>query len=294
MKVAIVGAGLIGRLIALRLIPANHEITLLEANSFDNPTSAVALSAGLISPMSESVRIPPQVLELGFQSYRLWPEILRNLNELDPEHQPVTYQTDGTIAVSFQEEQTCLLEHKQKLQRALSDYPSNLQMLYNEEVAAVEPELERFETAIFLKVGRHTHADKLAQKLGSVRGEVIRVHTKNVKLTRPVLVIQQRFTIYIVPKPNNIFVVGATDIDKHGSQAVTVRSSLDLLSALYAIHPGFSGAEIMSVIAGERAFYENQIPAVTEYENILTLNGLNRHGWLAGPALVESLIQKIS
>ncbi|MEJ2041641.1 MAG: FAD-dependent oxidoreductase [Reinekea sp.] len=235
---------------------------------------------------------------------------------------------------------------KQKLQRALSDYPSNLQMLYNEEVAAVEPELERFETAIFLNdeanlcnaeflksssrairkhasivdywalkgdgtelqkqydwvldcrgagaVGRHTHADKLAQKLGSVRGEVIRVHTKNVKLTRPVLVIQQRFTIYIVPKPNNIFVVGATDIDKHGSQAVTVRSSLDLLSALYAIHPGFSGAEIMSVIAGERAFYENQIPAVTEYENILTLNGLNRHGWLAGPALVESLIQKIS
>ncbi|MEJ2041642.1 MAG: FAD-dependent oxidoreductase [Reinekea sp.] len=100
MKVAIVGAGLIGRLIALRLIPANHEITLLEANSFDNPTSAVALSAGLISPMSESVRIPPQVLELGFQSYRLWPEILRNLNELDPEHQPVTYQTDETKAAT--------------------------------------------------------------------------------------------------------------------------------------------------------------------------------------------------
>lgn len=342
MKIAIIGAGVTGRLTALRLIPYGCDLTLLEAQSFDNPINATAISAGLIAPLSESIHTGPEAVRLGLKSQTLWPDILSQLHELDPHHRTVSYQSNGTLAISFPEEQECLLRHQAKLLETVPEHRESIKMLYNDEVMAIEPELARFETAVFIKgegnicntqfleasnrairknvaivdhwalkgdgtelqkkydwiidcrgagaVQAHTHAENGNNTLMSVRGEVIRVQTKNVHLSRPIRVIQQRFTIFIAPKPNNIYVVGATDLDKHGAHAVTVRSSLDLLSAIYSLHPGFADAEIIEAIAGQRALYKHRKPEVLVRDNIISINGLNRQGWMTAPALVEQIL----
>jgi glycine oxidase len=345
MKVAIIGAGLIGRLAALKLIGSHHDVTLLEANSFDSPHNAAAISAGLISPISESIYTTPNVIQMGFQSLSLWPEILSSLRELDPHHDVVNFSTNGTIAISFPEEQECLLVHQQKLQSALPSNKSDIKLLYNDEVAEMEPELGMYETALYLKgegnlcnsqfmaasarvlrkyasivdhwplkgdgkelqnqydwvidcrgagaVNSAVFKENIHRPLIAVRGEAIRVHTEEVNLLRPIRVIQQRFNIYIVPKPNNIFVVGATVLDKRGNHAVTVRSSLDLLSALYALHPGFADAEIIEAVAGQRAMHDDREPSIITDENIIRINGLGRQGWLVAPVLVSKMMNKI-
>jgi glycine oxidase len=342
MKIAIIGAGLMGRLTALKLISLDHEVTILEAHSFDHPHNAVAVSAGMISPISEAVHTTPEVVRMGFHSCTLWPNLLETLCEADPEHQKIHYDTNGTIAISFPEEQECLLKLKQTLQQKLPDHKTDIRMLYNDEVMAIEPELGRFETALLLNgeanicnsqfiessnraIRQHAsivdhwplqgtgkelqsqydwvidcrgagavEVDSIAQEqnhsLKSVRGETIRVRTDKVNIQRPIRVIQQRFNIYIVPKPNNIFVVGATDLDKHGTHAVTVRSSLDLLSTMYALHPGFADAEIVEAIVGQRAVYDNRQPYISTHENIISVNGLSRQGWLLGPAMTENVV----
>ncbi|MDO7645550.1 MAG: FAD-dependent oxidoreductase [Reinekea forsetii] len=346
MKVAIVGAGVMGRLAALKLIGAQHRVTLFEAQSFDHPQGAAAISAGMISPLSEAVHAPPEVVRLGLQSHSLWPDALSQLRELDPEHHPVFFQQHGTVAISFSEEQDCLLCLYAKMHQLLPEHHSQIRMLYNQEVLNLEPDLERFETAVFLKnegqicnrqflaastrairqhaqviehwplegngselqnqydwvidcrgagaVKASTYAETGAQALHSVRGEAIRVRTKRVHFTRPVRIIQQRFHVYVVPKPDNIFVVGTTDLGDRGTRSVTVRSSLDLLSAIYCLHPGFADAEILEVMGTHRAFYSDNQPKITQNGNIICANGLSRQGWLLGPALVEDIFKRVT
>ena len=344
MKVAIVGAGLLGRLTALALIKSDHEVTLFESHSFDRAKNTAAISAAMIAPLSESIHMPLPLVDMGLNSLRLWPEILQEVQRLDPKNVTVGYQSHGTLAVAFPDEQERLLDHYKKLLSVLEPYRSSIRMLYNDEVVQLEPGLSRFETAVYLAqeanidnqqflnsttrvlrkycniidhwplqgdglalqeqynwivdcrgagaVGHSTHAQDGRESLVAIRGEVLRIRTTQVKLKHSVRIIRKGFTVYITPKPKNIFVIGATDSDKQGSRSVTVRSSLDLLSALYAVHPGFADAEIVDAVAGQRAQYTNRMPAITQYENILAINGLNRQGWLLAPSLVNQLLDK--
>lgn len=346
MKIAIVGAGLFGRLAALRLISLGHKITILEAHSFDHPHNAAAISAALVAPLSESIHTCPDVVAMGLASQSLWPGILSTLFDTDPQHQPVSYDTNGTMVVAFTGEQDCLLAHRTALKHAAPEHHNKIHTLYNDEVTELEPELMRFETALHIEgegnlcnaqflssssraIRRHasivdhwamegdgselqadydwvldcrgpgavrnkTHANDSDQRLFSVRGEAIRVRTEAICLKRPIRIIQKRFNVFIVPKKHNIFVVGATDLDKSESQAVTVRSSLDLLAAVYALHPGFADAEIIEAIAGQRAIYENRKPEILQSNNIISINGLGRQGWMTAPALVEQLVPMLA
>jgi len=346
MKVAIIGAGVLGRLTALKLISLNHDVTILEAQSFDHPHGAAAISAGMISPLSEALDSTTNVISQGFHSSEMWPNILAELKELDPDHKDVFFSQSGSIAISFPEEQECLLDLRKKLHNALPNHRADIKMLYNAEVFELEPELARFETAIFLKneghicnrqfleattrairqhasvvdywalkgngselkkqydwvidcrgpgaVSANTFAEDESHHLVSARGEVIRVRTNKVAFTRPIRVIQQQSHIYVVPKPGNIYVVGATELRNSGTHAVTVRSSLDLLSTVYALHPGFADAEIIEAIAGQRAIYDNKEPQISQHDNILCANGLSRQGWLMGPSVVEQLLGRVA
>ncbi len=72
--------------------------------------------------------------------------------------------------------------------------------------------------------------------LRGVRGEVVRVHAPEVCLQRPTRLVHPRYPLYIAPKQDHLFVIGATEIESDDMSPASVRSTLELLSAAYAVH----------------------------------------------------------
>ena len=123
-----------------------------------------------------------------------------------------------------------------------------------------------------------------------VRGEVLWVRAPEVNLTRPVRLMHPRYQLYIAPKPDHTYVIGATEIESESLAPVTVRSSLELLSALYAVHSGFAEAEVLEARSHCRPAFLNNLPKILCEPGLMRVNGLYRHGYLLGPALVESVL----
>ncbi|MDE0839604.1 MAG: FAD-dependent oxidoreductase, partial [Kiritimatiellae bacterium] len=67
--------------------------------------------------------------------------------------------------------------------------------------------------------------------LRGVRGELVYLEAPEVALTRPVRLMHPRYPIYVVPRGDGVFVVGATAIESEDRGPVTVRSVMELLSA---------------------------------------------------------------
>lgn len=130
-------------------------------------------------------------------------------------------------------------------------------------------------------------------ELRGVRGEVLRVHCPGVRLQRPVRLMHPRYQLYVAPRPNHEFVVGATELESEDTGPVTLRSTLELGSALYSLHPAFGEARVQSLSSALRPALDNDQPACTQRDGVWHLNGLYRHGYLCAPALVESLVHTL-
>jgi len=129
--------------------------------------------------------------------------------------------------------------------------------------------------------------------LRGVRGEVVRVHAPDVTLNRPVRLMHPRYPIYIAPKENHHFVIGATQVESEDSRKPTVRSALELLSACFSVHSGFAEAEIISMDAGLRPAYLDNHPKIVQTGNRIVVNGLFRHGYLLAPVVIEACMSLI-
>ena len=78
--------------------------------------------------------------------------------------------------------------------------------------------------------------------LRGVRGEMVMLRTPDVTLARPVRLLHPRHPLYIVPRGDGVFMLGATQIESAAPGPVTARALLELLSAAYALHPAFAEA----------------------------------------------------
>ena len=121
--------------------------------------------------------------------------------------------------------------------------------------------------------------------LRGVRGELIHLHAPQVELTRPVRVMHPRYPIYVVPRPDHHFIVGATQIESAHAGPIRVRSGLELLSAAYSLHPGFAEAEWIESRVGCRPAFPDNHPRLEMEPGWVSINGLFRHGYLLGPVL---------
>ena len=129
--------------------------------------------------------------------------------------------------------------------------------------------------------------------LRGVRGEVLRVECRGAVLQRPVRLMHPRYQLYVAPRPNHEFVVGATELESEDTGPVTVRSVLELASALHSLHPAFGEARVLRMSAALRPALDDHRPVVVEREGVWHINGLYRHGYLCAPALVDDLSQKL-
>lgn len=129
---------------------------------------------------------------------------------------------------------------------------------------------------------RHTLTD-----LRGVKGEMLLLRLRDISLSRPVRVLHPRMPLYIVPRADHLFMVGATMIESDEPTRISARSMLELLSAAYALHPAFGEAEIVEIGTGVRPAFPDNLPRIRWHGDTLYVNGLFRHGFLLAPALAR-------
>ena len=98
-------------------------------------------------------------------------------------------------------------------------------------------------------------------ELRGVKGEMIIVETAEVELSRPVRLIHPRWPLYVIPRGDSKFMLGATSIEAEDT-GVSVRSALELLGAAYAVHPAFAEARIVEFGSGLRPAYPDNLPRI--------------------------------
>ncbi|MCY4095232.1 MAG: FAD-dependent oxidoreductase [Gammaproteobacteria bacterium] len=314
MDIAIAGAGLIGRLLGWQLVREGHSVTVYEREPRDESTSSSYVAAAMLAPLSEYPDCDPAIWQMAQMSLGMWRAILKMLN--------VPHGFDGSIVVAHTQDASLMWKFRRTLERAQLDGVSELSA---DALADLEPELgDRFTTGLHLAgegwLDNRVLLSALERECGQivfespvnpeqmpgdlnidcrgkdakdpdlrgVRGEVIRVYAPEVRLSRPVRLMHPKYQLYVSPRPENVYVIGATQIESAATSPMTVRSALELLSAAYTLHAGFAEAEILELNVGVRPAYPDNLPRVQWHNGVLRVNGLYRHGYLVAPAVVEA------
>jgi glycine oxidase len=126
--------------------------------------------------------------------------------------------------------------------------------------------------------------------LRAVRGELIYLYAPNVQLQRPIRFLHPRYSLYIIPRPGNIYIIGSSEIEAEDYSPISVRTSLELMTAAYYLHPGFAEARIIETRTHCRPTLASHLPCINHEEGLIAVNGLYRHGYLIAPALVEEIL----
>ncbi|MFB9948395.1 glycine oxidase ThiO [Rhizobium puerariae] len=125
--------------------------------------------------------------------------------------------------------------------------------------------------------------------LRGVRGEMLYLRTEEIALSRPVRLLHPRHPVYIVPRGDARFMVGATMIESEADGPPSARSLMELLNAAYALHPAFGEAQVVETGAGVRPAFADNFPRLLDIGQTLHVNGLYRHGFLLAPAMARQV-----
>lgn len=130
-------------------------------------------------------------------------------------------------------------------------------------------------------------ARDLLPELRGVRGEMLLLRSGEITLSRPIRLLHPRIPVYVVPRGDGLYMVGATMVETDAEGPVTARSAMELLNAAYSLHPAFGEAEIVETAAGVRPAFPDNLPRVQRQGATITVNGLYRHGFLLAPAMAR-------
>lgn len=335
--IAILGAGLMGRLLALELARDGHRVEVFEAKGPQADGAAARVAAAMLAPLAESAITEPGVVRMGQYGLSRWPQLISQLDA------PVFFQQNGTLVVWHRQDaadahRLCSLFEKNR--RINPSLPA-LENVNAQRLGDIEPALHgRFNQAVYLPdegqldnrqllaalektlsrlgVTFHWHTPRETtdftpgavnqpdlvidcrglgarsewKALRGIRGEVVRVHAPEVTLQRPTRLVHPRYPLYIAPKENHLFVVGATEIESDDMGPASVRSVMELLSALYTVHSGFAEARIVEIATQCRPTLPDNLPAVRWLDKrVLQVNGLYRHGYMISPAMLDITLQ---
>jgi glycine oxidase len=126
-----------------------------------------------------------------------------------------------------------------------------------------------------------------------VRGEILWLHAPGVHLNRPLRLMHPRLAAYLVPRPDDIIVVGASEIESEDRSPISLRSTVELLTAAHSVIPELAEARIVHTETNLRPALPDNMPLIVSNDGLTQINGLYRHGWLIAPALVERALQQL-
>jgi glycine oxidase len=306
--VSIIGAGISGAWHALLLAQSGRVVTVHERSDASMTESTSHWAGGMLAPWCEAEASEPAISRLGIRSLDLWRQ-----------HFPQT-PFNGSLVVAhardradFERFAKLTTNHRRIDARELSELEPSLDGRFREGLfypgeGHVEPRrvLPQLHAAIAKAGGRiEYNSDANASdldglvidcrglsardtqgELRGVKGEMIVIETSEVALARPVRLIHPRFPLYVIPRGDGRFMLGATSIESEDT-GVSVRSALELLGAAYAVHPAFAEARIVEFGSGLRPAFADNLPRISIEQERISVNGLYRHGFLLAPALAE-------
>ncbi len=90
--------------------------------------------------------------------------------------------------------------------------------------------------------------------------------------------------------------MGATEIESDDLSEMSVRSAMELLSAVYTVHSGFAAARILEMATQCRPTLKNYLPEIRMKKDkgqadLIMINGLYRHGFMIAPAVLDCALQ---
>ncbi len=305
------GAGIAGTWQALLFARAGCRVALYERGEASMTQATSHWAGGMLAPFCEGETAEPVITRLGLRSLDLWREVL-----------PQT-PFNGSLVVAHPRDRADFerfarltggykrlgREEIASLEPALAGRFSDALFFAQEghvDPRQVLPALHDVLRSAGVPIAFNAEAGQgdcdgvvvdcrgLAARdafpeLRGVKGEIIILETDEIALSRPVRLIHPRWSIYIVPRAGNRFLIGATSIESEDN-GVSVRSALELLTAAYAVHPAFGEARIVEFGAGLRPAFPDNRPRVVVDERRITVNGLYRHGFLLAPALAEATV----
>ncbi|TLY59313.1 MAG: FAD-dependent oxidoreductase [Gammaproteobacteria bacterium] len=270
MRVTVIGAGVAGLACALELAERGVSVEVLERGARLGAAGCSWYAGGMLAPWCELESSGPLIAQLGAESIPWWQERF-----------PGTV-VNGTLVVAHGRDAPEVAQ--------FAGRTGHFERVGAEAIAALEPDLAGSSAL----VGRRHVIDctglgarrELADLRG-VKGEMLLLRLGELSLARPVRLLHPRIPVYVVPRAEGLFMVGATMIESDEDTRISARSMLELLSAAYALHPAFGEAEIAEIGTGVRAAFPDNLPRLRRRDGALYVNGLYRHGFLIAPALAR-------
>lgn len=339
MKAGIVGAGILGRLMALELVEAGWSVTLFDQHPHMDMDNCSMAAAGLLTPVTELDKCDEVVFALGNAALmQYWPEIVSTIDAAE------SLQCRGSLVISHPNDAPELQRFTDIIKTKLADQ-AGYQVLNQTNILQLEPELTKWASAFYFQgegcldiravleklgyylvkrqvrfcLGEHVlaitpskiitqcdtyqfkyvfdcrglGAKEIFPDLRGVRGESILLHAPDVTITRPIRLLNPKYSLYIVPKKNQHYILGASEIESEDQSPISVRTTLELLSSAYYVHSGFLEARIIKTISQLRPTLNDHLPKIKYTEGFIAINGLYRHGFLIAPSLVKDVVQYI-
>ena len=307
--IVVFGAGILGLWQALMLAHAGHHVRLVERSAEPFTASASRLAGAMLAPDCEAEGAAPIVRALGRQSLEIWRAIYpgvtvagtlvvaaaRDRSELNrfarmtEGHQRVDAGRIATLEPDlgdrFADGLLFAGEGHVETLHAMAFLLDAVRGAGVEVSLASKLEPEHVAAGAIVVDCRGLAARGELADLRGVRGERLVVATGEVRLARPVRLLHPRHPLYVVPWGEGRYMIGATVIESEDQGPATVRSALELLGLVYALHPAFGEARILDMAAGVRPAFPDNAPRIIARGRHIHVNGAFRHGFLTAPAL---------
>lgn len=173
-RAVVLGAGLMGRLLACELAAAGHDVDVYEAGTAEAPGSAAHVAAAMLAPLAESAVTELGVVRMGSHALLRWPELIAQLGR------PVFFQQQGTLVLWHRQDAAEATRFQQLLAATARDMPQlpGLEVLDGAGVARIEPSIgERFAQGLYLRgEGQLDNRELLSALLQRLDELGVRVH----------------------------------------------------------------------------------------------------------------------